>query len=288
MKRLTYTALSKDEGRTIKSILRQNLDISAATLTALKKYPEGISLNGESAYATAKIKEGDIIEINLKDKPSENIEPADIPLDIIYEDEDILAINKPRNMPTHPSQNHHNDTLANGVMHYFRDTDFTFRVITRLDKDTSGVVLIAKNKISAAYITREMTEGRIIKEYEAICHGALDESGKIDAPIGRVPGSSILRCVTPDGKDAHTEYELIRLMGDLSHVRLRTITGRTHQLRVHLSHIGHPIYGDDLYGSPALNEKCRLHCRKIIFTNPANGKKLILEAKPPYDMNFDN
>lgn len=287
MKRIEYTVPSKHDGNMIKNILRRELGISAAVLTELKKHPDGIVLNGENVYATHKVHDGDIITLTLHDKPSQNIEPAPISLDIIYEDEDILAVNKPRSMPTHPSQNHHCDTLANGVMYYFRNTEFTFRVITRLDKDTSGVVVIAKNKISAAKLTEQMTQGEIRKEYEAICHGSpVDNSGTINAPIARKEGSAIAREVNPGGKTAVTEYEVIARSDSLCHIRLRPITGRTHQIRVHLAYIGTPIYGDDLYGSWAQDEKCRLHCRKVTLAQPLTGKTISLEAPAPGDMDL--
>ena len=287
MRKITYKVMPEDGTSKIKSILRQKLGISAAVLTKLKKSPDGILLNGEAAFATKNVKSGDIIEITLKDDNSPNIVPTPMELDIIYEDEDILALNKPRNMPTHPSQNHHDDTLANGVMHYFSGSGFTFRVITRLDKDTSGVVLIAKNKIAASKLSDSMAKGEIQKEYLAICHGTLkDTKGRIDAPIGRKEGSSIMREVHPDGKPSLTQYEVTEKENQLCLVKLNPITGRTHQLRVHLSHIGHPIYGDDMYGSPIEGERCRLHCRAIKFIHPITGENKILEADIPKDFDI--
>lgn len=285
MREITYYITKNDDGRKIKNILRQNLGISAAVLTKLKKAPEGITLNGEGVYATKEAKEGDTLKISLPDEASQNIVPSHIPLDIIYEDEDILAVNKPRNMPCHPSQNHHDDTLANGVMHYYKEKGFTFRVITRLDKDTSGVVLIAKNKISASILSDHMLNGKIYKEYVALCHDAPKVTkGTIDAPIARKEGSTIMRVVDPSGKRAVTEYEVIQNNDDFSLIKLNPITGRTHQIRVHLSHIGCPIYGDDMYGSPLKNEKTRLHCRQIRFNHPMTRKELTIEAPIPDDM----
>ena len=285
MRKITYTVMPEDDKSKIKGILRQKLGISAAVLTKLKKSPEGILLNGEAVYATKEVKSGDIIEITLTDESSPNIEPTDIPLDIIYEDEDILAVNKPRNMPCHPSQNHHNDTLANGVIYYYKDKSFTFRVITRLDKDTSGGVIIAKNKISASVLSEQMLKGEIAKEYVALCHGTPQiTSGEIDAPIARKEGSTIVREVNTAGKYALTKYEVIESFGEYSLIKANPITGRTHQIRVHLSHIGNPIYGDDMYGSPLKGERTRLHCRKISLTHPITSQKLTFEAPLPGDM----
>lgn len=285
MRSITYTATQEDAQSKIKSILKQKLNISAAVLTKLKQTPDGILLNGISVFATEIVNPGDIITITLSDESSPNIAASDIPLDIIYEDEDILAVNKPRNMPCHPSQNHHDDTLANGVMHYYKEKGFTFRVITRLDKDTSGVVLIAKNKISASILSDHMLNGKIYKEYLALCHGTPKVTkGIIDAPIARKEGSTIMRVVDPSGKRAVTEYEVIKSMENCSLIKVNPITGRTHQIRVHLSHIGCPIYGDDMYGSPIKNELTRLHCRRISFNHPITKEKLIIEAPIPEDM----
>lgn len=285
MKRITYKIPPHLNGFRIKNIVRQELGISSAVLTQLKKYPDGITLNGKSVYSTCTVQAGDILEICLKDKTSENIVPVNMDLDILFEDEDILAVNKPRNMPTHPSQNHHSDTLANGVMGYYSDREFTFRVITRLDRDTSGIVLIAKNKISSASLTRQLADGKLQKTYIALCHGSPHtEKGIINAPIARMDGSTILRCVSSDGKDAVTEYEKIGQNGDLSLLRLRPLTGRTHQIRVHLSYIGNPIYGDDMYGSPAVGENIRLHCMSLTFEHPLKHENIEIYAPVPDDM----
>ena len=285
MRKITYTVMPEDNCARIKSILRQKLGISAAVLTKLKKSDDGILLNGEAVYATKEVKEGDIIEINLADENSPNIVPTEMKLDILYEDEDILAVNKPRNMPTHPSQNHHDDTLANGVMHYFKNSGFTFRVITRLDKDTSGVVLMAKNKLSASGLSESMQNGEIQKEYLALCHGVPEaEKGEINAPIDRKEGSTIERTVSETGKEAITKYETIEAKNGMSLVRVKPITGRTHQIRVHLSYIGCPIYGDDMYGSSVKNEKCRLHCRQITLKHPLTHEEMTIEAPIPDDM----
>ena len=285
MRRLCITISEGDSNRVLKYVLRDRLGVSASVLAELKKSSGSILCNGSEAFANHRVMTGDRVEIVLVDEASPNIIPVDIPLDIIYEDEDILAVNKPHSMPTHPSQNHHDDTLANAVMGYYRECKFTFRVITRLDRDTSGVVLIAKNKLSAAILTRQMTNGDIEKEYFAICHGVLNpSSGIIDASICRKENSAILREVNPLGKKAVTQYYTESSCGEYSFVRLNPITGRTHQLRVHLSHMGCPIYGDDIYGSVIVGERTRLHCRSVCFVHPINHKKIKLEAPLPDDM----
>lgn len=287
MKQIKYIVQGEDENKKIKDVLRQKFAISAAVLTILKKSPKGILCNGKSVFTTHRVSCGDEIVITLTDKASTNIEPIKIPLDIIYEDEDILVVNKPRSMPTHPSQNHHSDSLANAVMGYYMDSPITFRVITRLDKDTSGVVVMAKNKISAGILTEQMVDKNIDKEYVALCCGTFkDSKGTVDAPIARKDGSAIIREINPNGKSALTDYEVITSNGKLTFVKLFPKTGRTHQLRVHMAYIGHPIYGDYLYGNSDGDSMTRLHCARITLMHPLTKKKIVFEAPIPGDMNL--
>ena len=284
MKTIELTIDNEYHNKMIKNLLRHKLNISAAILTDLKKHPDGILLNGNHAKATTVMHTGDVLTVNIYDISSPNIVPVEMELDILYENEDVLVVNKPRNMPTHPSQNHHDDTLANGVMHYYRNGDYTFRVITRLDRDTSGTVLIAKNRLAAVILSEQMRSQTIHKEYVALCHGTPSElQGTIDAPIARVKGSAILRNVSPEGKTAVTHYQVISAHGDRSLIKLNPQTGRTHQLRVHLAHIGHPIYGDDMYSSPICGST-HLHCRALTFADPADGRLVTIEAPMPSDM----
>lgn len=272
-------------GKTVKELLHRN-GVSSTLIKELKETEDGIKLSGKKVFVTERVKAGDVLNITIRDKKSD-IEPEDIPLDILYEDEDIIAVNKPRNMPIHPSQNHHGDTLANALMHYFLGEDFTFRVITRLDKDTSGVVLLAKNPLSGAILGEEMKSGSIKKEYLALVNGRMNpEEGEINEPIGRREESVILRCVTPLGKEAVTLYETLQTNGKYSLVKLLPLTGRTHQIRVHLSYMGNPIYGDDLYGAAQKNERVRLHCSKISFCHPITGEEMTIEAPLMEDMNL--
>ncbi len=284
MKTIELTIPELYNCKTVKTVLKHYINISSAILTDLKKYPDGITVNGVRANVTQILRTGDVLTLNIYDIPSPNIVPVDIGLNILFENEDILVVNKPRNMPTHPSQNHHDDTLANGVMYYYRHWDFTFRVITRLDRDTSGAVLIAKNRLAASRLSEQMQKQKIYKEYVALCHGIPSEPmGIIDAPIARVEGSTIQRIVSPEGKTAITRYEVISSKDNLSLIKLNPQTGRTHQLRVHLAHIGHSIYGDDMYGSP-IEGNTRLHCRAISFVNPADGEAVTVEAPMPSDI----
>lgn len=272
------------DGCDIKFILTNHWHFSANLITLLKK-GDSILLNGKKEFVNKVLKKGDILKIDLPKDNSENIVPNDIPLYILFEDEDILAINKPHNMPTHPSIGHFEGTLANAVMHYFKDIPFTFRAITRLDRDTSGVVLLAKNIVSADRLSKSLINGDIKKEYVALCVGApYPLSGRIDAPIKREKEGIIKRCIKGDGKPAVTDYTVEKEKDGLSLVRLFPKTGRTHQLRLHLSHIGTPIFSDFLYGEEIKGERTRLHCAKLSFPHPFSKEMIEISAPIPDDM----
>lgn len=265
-------------GKKIEHILKVKARLSETLIRRLKRTEGGILLNGKSAKVIEKVSFGDVIKVTVTEKNSSNILPAKILLDIIYEDEDILAVNKPRSMPTHPSKGHREDTLANGVIYYL-GKDSKFHVITRLDLDTSGVVLIAKNPVSATFLTDEMKNGRIQKEYVAVINGELNpQNGIITAAIKKKNENGILRCVSPDGKEALTKYKTVKSKNGISLVKLFPITGRTHQLRVHMSYMNCPIYGDSLYGAVQKGERTLLHCRKISFTHPVTKKNISITA----------
>ena len=283
---LEYKAEMSDNGKSVKQIIEKNFSLSSRTLSKLKK-SGGIVVNGKTVTVRHLMKQGDLLCLTLNDTPSENIEKVDIPLDVLYEDDDILIVNKPLGMPTHPSQGHHDDTLANAVMYRYRNENFTFRAITRLDGDTTGVVLIARNALSAQRLTDSLQSGGIKKEYTAVVVGVPKiKKGIIDAPIARCEGSIIKRKTDKSGKSAVTEYELEfeRADGAYSLIRAFPITGRTHQIRLHLSHIGIPIYGDFLYGEPIDGVRAYLHCRRLSFIHPMTEENLVIEAELPRDM----
>ena len=283
---LKHHITANDSQKSVKQIIEQKFSLSSRTLSKLKK-SEGIHVNGKNVTVRYILSEGDILTLELCDTPSENIEKVNIPLDVLYEDDDILIVNKPLGMPTHPSQGHHNDTLANAVMYRYKDRDFTFRAITRLDGDTTGVVLIARNALSAQRLTDFLQNGSIKKEYAAVVLGTPNpEKGIIDAPIARCPDSVIKRMVSADGKSAVTEYELdfTRPDGRYSLVKAFPITGRTHQIRLHLSHIGNPIYGDFLYGEPIDNVRAYLHCKTLTLPHPTTRETLFVTAPLPPDI----
>lgn len=274
-------------GKTIKAVLKSHFGLSEHMITLLKK-GDGITVNGKKEFVTRVLEEGELLRITLLEKGSDNILPDEVPLNILYEDEDILAVNKPGDMPTHPSIYHYRGTLANAVMNYYAGTPFTFRAVTRLDRDTSGVVIIAKNAIACDKLSRQLQSGDFQKEYIAVCVGVPNpEKGRIDAPIHREKEGIIKRCIDEKGKSAISDYEVTERSGELSLVRLFPKTGRTHQLRLHLSHIGTPIFADFLYGTDVKDERIRLHCAKTSFTHPITGVKTEITAPIPNDMDLE-
>lgn len=280
-------------GLSIKEILIDELGFSKRAIAALKARPDGILLNGKHATVRAKVNEGDVLIINCEDMGSneEKLVPSSTLPDIIYEDEHIVAVNKPPFMPTHQSQGHFYDTLANSLAYYFtkQGRPFVFRSVNRLDRNTSGVVLVAKSRIAAAKLSEEMKRDGIKKSYIAILDGTLEQNlGTIETYIRRAQKSIILREVCgerEDGKIAITNYRVLARANGLTLVEAEPRTGRTHQLRVHFSHLGAPILGDDLYGSASpLIERHALHARKLNFVHPDSRKVISIQADLPSDM----
>lgn len=250
------------EGKELKNYLTKELNLSSRLITALKKYDGGILLNGKSVFVNVILHENDILELDFKDREEDENEflvKTPMELDIIYEDENLTVVNKSANMPTHQSLNHYTDTLANGLAYRYKDRPYVFRAINRLDRNTSGVVVTANNRFYADVLASKLKNGAFHKEYIAVVKGRVDSDGVIDAPIRRVPNSIMVREVAPDGEYARTEYVSLMACDEISVLRVRPITGRTHQIRVHMSYIGHPIIGDDLY-----YEECEIIGRQAL------------------------
>ena len=280
-------------GLTIKQILTDELRFSKRAIATLKTREDGILLNGKHATVRATVNDGDVLEINLDDENigGEKLIPSSTLPDIIFEDEHIIAVNKPPFMPTHQSQGHFYDTLANSLAYYYslKDRPFVFRSVNRLDRNTSGVVLIAKDRLSSSKLSHQMKNDEIHKTYIAILKGTLDgDDGIIETHIRRREKSIILREVcteTEDSKIAITKYKVLASNNGLSLVLATPITGRTHQLRVHFAHKGAQILGDDLYGEPSiLISRHALHAYSVSFTHPQNSEKMTLRAPIPDDM----
>ncbi|RVU54034.1 RluA family pseudouridine synthase [Anaerosphaera multitolerans] len=246
---------------------------------------KNIYLNEENIFKNEIIKIGDVVSIKFS-KEDLNGYPQFKTLDIIYEDDDILVVNKEANMPTHTSKGHLRGTLLNYMAGYFleKGIERKVRFVNRLDKDTSGLVVVAKNAF-AHYNISEQFKGDVVKNYIAFCKGKFEKTeGIVEEPILRV-GDSIIREVNRNGKYAKTSYRVVREIGDISIVELHLFTGRTHQIRVHLKHLGHPILGDVLYGGQDQSVKRQLlHCSYMKFSHPRTGEDLEFKADLPKDM----
>lgn len=248
-------------------------------------------VNGHEVRVRESLKPGDNVQLNLPvEEPNPNLSATDAPLEILFEDDHYLIINKPVGLISVPSPAHRGDTVASRVKHYYLANDYRHKVVhivTRLDRYTSGVMLVAKNMLAHSMMGQLLDERKLVKVYEAIVEGHLGEmKGMIDAPIARSPHSIIERMVGPNGKQSLTEYKMLgRLERELSHVRLLLHTGRTHQIRVHMSHLGHPLVGDDLYGgSLEIMTRQALHCSEYRFDHPFTGERITVSAPLPQDM----
>ena len=268
-------------------------EYSRAVIIELKKTKTGIQKNGTWAGVNEILNTGDILEICLTEQgASENIVPKELQLDILYEDEDILVVNKPYDTPIHPSVNNYNNTLANGVVHYYQQQNkpYIFRCINRLDRDTTGVTILAKNLISASILSKRMKERGLSRTYVAFVEGITKEEGTIDLPIGREEGTIIKRKIDEkEGKHAVTHYcklEELQVEGKaVSVVALQLETGRTHQIRVHMASIGHPLLGDFLYNeSNHMLTRQALHAASCAFYHPITGEYKRITAPLPKDM----
>lgn len=302
MKRiLTYPITESDSDQRIYDFLCHH-GYSRHIRTWLKQHPGSVRLNGEEALFYFPLKNGDLLEISLEEEhPSENIVPVDLPIHIIYEDEDLMVIDKPADMPVHPSIGNYENTLANAAAWYFhrQNIPFVFRAFNRLDRDTTGLLILAKHMLSGAILSDQMKKRAIHRTYLAITEGKTDPAGTIDSPIGRTDQSLILRQVDHEnGDSACTHYlqkcwhsktfypETLPVPQDgLSLVQLQLETGRTHQIRVHMTSIGHPLIGDTLYNpETALMNRQALHSYRLAFTHPVTGISLEFTSPLPEDM----
>ena len=265
-------------GESLPTTVKEYLRRCGISVTLVKKAKYGgIHLNGVPVTVRNQVYFGDKIEIFLPEGQSEGIPPMDIPIKILFEDENLIAVDKPTNMPTHPSKGNNLPTLANAVMGYYNG-NFVFRSVNRLDRDTSGIVIIAKNQLSAGRLSESMKKGLWEKKYHALVSGILTKKEDvIDAPIERISEGNIKREVRPDGKRAITKYKVIEERDDCSLCEISLLTGRTHQIRVHFSYIGHPLVSDFLYGTPQ-DKEYFLRCTEISFPHPISGERIIIKA----------
>ena len=288
VRKLKYKIEPEFAGYTIEKYLKQK-KYSHGCLVFLKKTEEGIKRNGVWAYTRDKLDAGDVLEILFAEEDSsENIVPVEMKLDIVYEDEDILVINKSADTPIHPSQGNYDNSLANGVKHYYESQgeSFVFRCINRLDRDTTGLVVIAKNMLSSAALNAAMVNREIHRTYLAVVKGELPEKGTIDFPIARKDGSTVERCVDMSGGEyAVTHFECVEKNEKYSLAKIWLETGRTHQIRVHMNAIGHPLPGDFLYHNDRSEiGRQALHSWRLEFRHPVTGETMRFEQPLPEDM----
>ena len=263
---------------------------SSSLIRAIKEDTEGIRLNGEPVLARTLLTPGDQLAIRITEtKFSENIVPSDLPLSIVYEDPDLLVINKPAGMPIHPSQGNYDNTLANACAWYFKEKGepFVYRCINRLDRDTTGLLIIARHLYSASLLSAMMARREIHREYLGISRGRVTpSSGTITAPLGRKDGSIIERTIDFEhGESAITHYEVLEEKNGHSLVSLILETGRTHQIRIHMKYLGYPLIGDYLYNPDMEHiQRQALHAWKLSFYHPITGEKMQFTAQLPADM----
>ena len=290
----TYTIPQLNNPISVKSFLKHQ-GFSGRSMIVIKEQPESVLVNGKPVFMTHLMQAGDKLQIRLsEEESSEHIEPVKLPLDILYEDEDLMVINKAAGMPIHPSQNNRDNSLGNALAWYFasQNRPFVFRCINRLDKDTSGLTIIAKHVVSAGILSAmvaEKGENGIRREYLAIATGNVTPAeGTINAPIGRKEGSVIERCVDFEkGETAITHYKVLHSKNGHSLVSLLLETGRTHQIRVHMKHLGFPLIGDRLYNPDSFHmTRQALHAYKLDFHHPITGEPMSFTAPVPEDMTF--
>lgn len=286
---ITYHIDAHADGLRTEQFLRRR-GYSCQNLTQLKKMPESILINGVCSYMRTPLSAGDTLTVHIREtESSPNIPPVDLPLCIVYEDEDIIVVNKPAGMPVHPSLNNYRNSLANALMYYYQQQGkpFIFRCTNRLDRDTSGLTVVAKHMVSSGILSSMTARHEIRREYLAIVRGHVTPpSGTIDAPIGRAGTPLIERRIDFEhGERAVTHYRVVKEKNGHSLVSLVLETGRTHQIRVHMKYLGFPLVGDYLY-NPDMEyiQRQALHSHSLSFRHPITGEDLKFTADLPEDM----
>ena len=285
---MNWVIEKKYAGLTIREYLQGIHGFSRRIIIAIKQ--EGkLLVNDLERTVRYVLAEGDVLEIHFPaEKVSDNLQPEDINLNSAYEDQAVIVIDKPAGMATMPSKNHPSGTMANGLSGYYRRNNrmFTVHVVTRLDRNTSGLVLVAKDRYSHSLLAKAQQSNKVKRTYIAFVEGILEaEKGTIDAPIARKPDSIIERTIHESGKPAITHYKKRSEIENRTMVEIELETGRTHQIRVHFSHCGHPLVGDDLYGgSLQILNRQALHCNELSFEHPITRENIKVQSKLPEDL----
>lgn len=289
METITKIIAAEESGSTVRHILRAKLHFSSHAISRLTRAENGILVNGVHARTTFVLREGDVLTVETGDHrpPRVEVTPGDWPLPVLWEDGHLLVVDKPAGMTAHASNFLPDTPTVAGALAWARGTEFIFHPVNRLDKGTTGIMVIAKSGYVHDRLRRSLHTDRFVREYRAVCIGCPEpERGTINAPIGRDERSAVARMVRPDGAEAVSRYEVLRRGREMSLVKLLPETGRTHQLRVHMASVGCPLAGDWLYGKedPALISRPALHSCGLTMVHPVTGETLRLTAPLPEDM----
>ena len=286
MRILTYRATEQDEGKRVGSVLLGPLQISHGLLSRLKRRENGICVNGQRVYATYVLQAGDLVTVDVGDMASSReLEPVDIALSIVFEDQDLLILDKPKNLPVHPTKDPQERNLEQGLLSYLPSGTYP-HFVSRLDKGTTGLMLVAKSGYVHELMKRRQHTDAYLREYLAVAEGIVTPpAGAVDAPIGLADGSSYRHCVRSDGAKSLTLYETVSVSRGRTLLALRPQTGRTHQIRVHMAYLGCPLTGDWLYGTRSDEiDRPALHSHRLSFVHPLTGDRIERRSPLPMDM----
>ena len=288
MERTTLPAGPEAAGERLDSFLAARLPGLTRSAAARLIETGQVLVDGKPARKSAKLAGRETVEVTLPDPEPADALPQDIPLDVVYEDDDVIVVNKPSGLVVHPAPGHPDGTLVNALLHHCGGSlsgvggELRPGIVHRIDRDTSGLIIAAKNDAAHQALAAQLADHTLARTYEAVVVGALrEDGGTVDAPIGRCPSDRKKMAVVPNGKRAVTHWEVLERFPGLTHVRCRLETGRTHQIRVHMAHLGHPIYGDTVYGGkkpvPGLTGQC-LHAVGLRFVHPRTGETVELSC----------
>lgn len=290
---LNYRVMPQDDRKPVRELLQVQLKLSRREISHAKMYEDGIMVDGVRVTVRKEVVPGEMLQVTLHEniEQASEIIPQEGPLEILYEDEDLICLNKPAGMVVHPSHGHFTDSLCNRLAWHYQQSGeaHVMRAVGRLDRETSGIILFGKNRRATAVLSMQGQKGQRLKEYLALCAGTMEQQdGTIDLPISDTPGVRMIRRVSPDGDRAVTHFHVEQQMEGYALVRLQLETGRTHQIRVHMAATGHPLLGDRLYGAELSDwygmERTALHSAHVELTHPVNGRQMEFTAELPEDM----
>ncbi|HEX6751745.1 MAG TPA: RluA family pseudouridine synthase [Longimicrobium sp.] len=285
---MEHTVAADEAGRTVQEVLTGPMQVSRRMIQKLTR-AHGITLNRRPAFLGRKVKAGDVVAARVGFEEETGLSPVAMPLAIVHEDDDVLVLDKPPFVLVHPTSPEQAETLSHGVAHHFAERGVRAKVrpVHRIDRDTSGLVLFAKSAVAHARLDAQLREGGLQRVYQAVVDGVVaEDEGTIDAPIGRDPRRPHLRAVRADGEPARTRFRVLERWARATLLELELETGRTHQIRVHMAHAGHPVLGDRQYGraGTGLIKRQALHASRLSFTHPTTGTRLTFDAPLPPDI----